>query len=188
VLDGGNVVAWTDKVIVCDKVFGENPRWRPSRLLRRLRGLFGVERVIVIPTEPGDVFGHADGVVRFIDDNLVVVNDYGKVDANYRRRLIRRLSKEGFQLVEAPYEPSSGHFKGIPSAIGNYVNFLQVGPVIILPIYGGEADDKAREVLRRTFPGFHVLTLSPRGLAAEGGVLNCISWTVRGLGDELASG
>lgn len=40
-----------------------------------------VERVIVIPTEPGDVVSHSDGDVRFIGSDVVPVNDYRKVGA-----------------------------------------------------------------------------------------------------------
>ena len=86
------------------------------------------------------------------------------------------------------YEPVRAACRGIPSAVGNYLNFIHVGTVIVFPTYGKEANEKAREVLRTTFPGFHLLTLESRRLAAEGGVLNCICWTVRESGDQLAGG
>lgn len=91
VLDGGNVVGWADKVIVCDKLFAENPRCKPSELLRRLEDLLGVEQVIVIPTEPGDVVGHADGVVRFVDAGTAVINCFESIDWRYEKALVRRL-------------------------------------------------------------------------------------------------
>ena len=134
VLDGGNVVAWTDKVIVCDKMFGENPRWKSSGLLRKLRDLFGVGEVIVIPSEPGDVIGHSDGVVRFIDGTSVILNDYQSVDVFYRRILRRQLLKAGLGLVEIPYSPPPYQPRKTPSAVGNYLNFrvysTVTGPIL----------------------------------------------------------
>lgn len=178
VLDGGNVVAWTDKIIVCDKVFGENPRWKPSGLLRKMRDLFGVGQVIVIPTEPGDVLGHADGVARFIDGDAVLANDYKIVDGRYRATLRQVLRRAGLEVVELPYLPRTMRFRGIPPAFGCYLNYLRVGRVIVLPGYGLPEDDEVLNRVQRFFPGSEVQTLDCSGLSREGGVLNCASWTV----------
>src|SRR4029079_14048869 len=69
-LDGGNVVAATDKVIMTEKVFGENPRFRPQNLRKKLQRLFQAE-CIFVPREPYDPIGHSDGLVRFLDDTTV---------------------------------------------------------------------------------------------------------------------
>jgi agmatine deiminase len=122
VLDGGNLVRWTDKVIVCDKVFGENPGRKPSELLRALGQVLGVGQVIVIPTEPGDVVGHSDGVVRFAEGEEVLVNDYRHVDGRYWSALRRVLREAGLKVVEVPYLPRTGRTRGIPTAFGCYLN------------------------------------------------------------------
>lgn len=188
VLDGGNVVRWNDAAILTDKIYAENPRWGRKGLEEELRQVLGAHRLIVIPKEPEDVVGHSDGVVRFLDGGTVLVNAYRNVDETYRRLLHWRLSAAGMRIVELPYEPVGGAPRDIPSAVGNYLNFLHVGTVIVFPTYGKEADEKARGILRTTFLGFHLLTLESRRLAAEGGVLNCICWTVRDSGDQLAGG
>jgi hypothetical protein len=53
VLDGGNVVASRNKVILTDKIFKENPTIARPRLRQRLAELFQAE-CIVIPKEPYD--------------------------------------------------------------------------------------------------------------------------------------
>jgi agmatine deiminase len=124
VLDGGNVVKWTDKVIMTEKVFDENPGWKPSDLRQALGELFRAEQVLIIPIEPGDVVGHSDGVVRFASKDVVLVNDYAIVDSSYRAELRQVLKKAGLKVSELPYLPRPGRFRSIPPAFGCYLNYL----------------------------------------------------------------
>ena len=179
-LDGGNVVGGRDRVIVCEKVFSENPGWAESELIRRLGQLFEVGEMIVIPTEPGDVVGHADGVVRFGDGDVVLVNDYRNVDARYQTALRRVLKRAGLEVIELPYSPKAGKARGIPSASGCYINYLRVGRLIILPCFGLTEDGVAQGIVRQYFPAGDLSSLDCSDLSAEGGVLNCVSWTLRG--------
>ena len=177
VLDGGNLVRWRDKVILTEKIFAENPGWERARLISELAGLLEVDRLILIPQEPGDVTGHSDGVVRFVNGDSVVVNDYRRADRKYRRQLLRRLYAAGLTVHEIPYQPSAKSSQGMPSAVGNYVNFLQVGTVLIIPCYGLAEDRQARERLTRMFPDCSVTALDCCELAELGGVLNCATAT-----------
>src|SRR5262249_27002669 len=88
VLDGGNVVRRHDSALVTDKIYRENRHHPRSELRRLLAGALEVARLTVIPTEPGDRLGHADGVLRFIDDGRVVVNDYRETALRYRECLL----------------------------------------------------------------------------------------------------
>ncbi len=82
-----------------DKVVRENPGIGRSELLGMLRGLLRVEDLIVIPSEPYDVLGHADGVVRFLDEGNVVINDYSKLNPSYEKtgvlQTVFRLRQKG---------------------------------------------------------------------------------------------
>ena len=93
VLDGGNVVRWHETAIITDKVFEENPKLSEPQVRRELERLLEVERLVVIPREPGDVVGHADGVVRFVDRDTLLVNDYGGMGRRYERRLREALGR-----------------------------------------------------------------------------------------------
>lgn len=177
VLDGGNLVRWRDKVILTEKIFAENPNRERGRLIGELERLLNVDRLILIPQEPGDITGHADGVVRFVNSDSVVVNDYRRLDPEYGLRLLAILEAAGLEVHDVPYQPGSGSSRGMPSAVGNYVNFLQVGTVLIMPSYGLPEDGQAREEFTRCFSNCSVNALDCRGLARFGGLLNCVSWT-----------
>ena len=79
-IDGGNIVRWYDAAIMTDEIYVENPGVERPRLRDRLRALLEVDRLILIPKEPYDKIGHADGMVRFVDSTTVLVNDYAILD------------------------------------------------------------------------------------------------------------
>jgi agmatine deiminase len=178
ILDGGNVVGGTNKAILTDKVFQENPKWKPRRLQSKLAELLQVDQCIMIPREPGDPIGHSDGVVRFLKKDLVVVNDYSKVDPAYGRRLYAALSKHGLRTEMLPHFREDRAEDGIPSAMGNYVNFLRIGKLIVVPAYGRPEDGKACKTLARLCPKATVVPLECVKLSRKGGVLNCVAWTI----------
>lgn len=179
VLDGGNIVGARIKAILTDKIFGENPRRNRTRLRQELKKLLQVERLILIPTEPFDSIGHADGMVRFLQDDLVAVNDYSECHPRFGERLERVLTRNQLRVVRFPYHPSHEAKDGIESAVGNYVNFLRVRGLTIVPSYGASEDGAALNLLTELLPQDQVMSLPCRELAQEGGVLNCVSWTIR---------
>ena len=74
-LDGGNVVfsPSKEKVIISDRVFSENHGISEAELTAKLEKLLEVS-VLIIPSLKSDMTGHADGMVRFVDENTVVTN------------------------------------------------------------------------------------------------------------------
>lgn len=178
VIDGGNIVVGPGNVaVMTDKVYRENPGWDRDRLKEKLKRLLRVKKLMILPREPYDPIGHSDGMVWFWDENRVLVNDSRKLFPAYRDRLIRRLCVEGLEYEEIPYTPPRG--RGM-SALGNYVNILQVGNVIILPAYGRKDDRIAVDQVRRVTGGrCHVHGIRCEELAAEGGCWNCVSWSIR---------
>ena len=132
-----------------------------------------------MPAEPGDIFGHADGVLRFVHDGLVVINDYRHVDRHFGKQLRCVLRRHRLDRVELPYFIEQRTVHGIPSALGNYVNFLRLQQLLIVPAYGVPTDELALRKLSGLVPDVPVVSLDCRGLARHGGVLNCATWTVQ---------
>ena len=132
-LDGGNVVRSGNRAIVTAKVFRENPRLNKDKLQRTLRGLLRLDEVIVIPQEPDDEIGHADGMVRFLDTETVFGNNYSEVNPSFGRRLQSVLRRARLNGIELPYSPEAQATDDIPSAVGCYANFLMVRELIVVP-------------------------------------------------------
>lgn len=187
ILDGGNVVASRNRVILTEKVFTENPRRNRTSLMRKLGQILRAE-ITIIPREKFDRIGHADGMVRFLADDVVVVNDYSDIAPRLQAQLTKVLSKLGLQVETLSYFPENRTRKGISSAVGNYVNFLRVGNLIVLPAYGIPSDGQAKKQMKRICPDAKVISLFCKDLAREGGVLNCVTWTIRAGRQESSGG
>ena len=170
-LDGGNVVfsPSQQRVIISDRVFAENPDRDRLGLLAELESLLEAE-VIIIPSLLSDMTGHADGMVRFLDENTILGNR-----TEYRRGLEQRikstLQSYGLTVLDFPYHPA----KGSIDATGSYLNYLETKNHLFLPVFGIETDqeaiDKASELFRKP-----IVPVNIAEIAKDGGCLNCISW------------
>lgn len=177
VLDGGNVVSSNQKVILCDKILRENNHYTKEQLLSKLRRTFHLEKVFLVPQQPGDFIGHADGMVRFIDENTVLVNDYSKEKSSYRSAFKVAIQNAGLSVVQLPYNPYEN--RSNTQANGIYVNYLQMERLIVLPIYEMKEDDQAIKVIESVFNDCVIETLDCNEIAQQGGVMNCITWNVQ---------
>lgn len=184
VLDGGNVVHRNNKAILCDKIFKENPKYSRKELISKLRKLLKVDQLILVPQQPSDFIGHADGMVRFLDDSTVIINDYSKEKEHFQRAFKLALDNAGLDYIEIPYNPYD-NTKTI-QANGIYINYLQVGENIIVPQFKNSRNEEMTEnkiVLEkfmRLFPKSQIHAIDSNDIAEEGGVLNCISWNIEG--------
>ena len=169
-LDGGNVVfsPSKEKVIISDRVYSENPSWHKAELTAKLAKLLEAN-VIIIPSLKSDMTGHADGMVRFVNENTVVANaplsPFG-----FETKVKKSLQNHGIEVLDFPYFDSNGD-----SAIGCYLNFLETGQAIFLPVFSVDTDNKAVQTAKHIFHKA-IIPVYINEIAADGGLLNCISW------------
>ena len=171
-LDGGNVVMSPSKetAIISDRVFSENPERKKEELLAELERLLAA-KVIIIPSLKSDMTGHADGMVRFVDETTVIGNR-SEFKKGLEWKIKQELKKYGIDVIDFPYFSS----KGI-SAVGTYLNFLETDDTIFLPIFGHEMDDEAIAAAKSIFTK-EIVPVRCEDIAKEGGCLNCISWEI----------
>ena len=179
IIDGGNVVRLPDRVIMTYKVVKENPfteRYLTYRMEKELEC-----EVCLIPRDPYDIFGHADGMVRPIAPGTVLLNNYVNVDKSLRERLLKALTAHGLHVEELHYDlprPSKQSWA--------YLNYLQVKNRIFVPVLGLPEDALALKQLRDFFPGHKVIPVPGcQDLVRDGGALNCVSWTVKKKEDSM---
>jgi agmatine deiminase len=153
------------------------------RLLQRLEEVFQA-KCIIIPTDEEDEVGHSDGVVRFVAEDRIVINDYSGIDPEYGEDVQRILETNELRVDTLPLfeeETERRRPDDLPSAVGLYLNYLRVGNVVVMPGFGRPEDQLAVEQMQRVLPNATVLQVPCRSLAEEGGVLNCISWAIKRL-------
>jgi agmatine deiminase len=177
IVDGGNVVRCLDKVIMCDKVFHENKKIPEKDLIKKLKELFKVDKLFFVPWDTDDFTGHADGMVRFIDSDTVLINDYSKEKPEFQKSFRMSLYNAGLNWKELPYNPP--YDPTYISARGLYLNYLQMKQAVIMPTFKSKFDDKAYKILKEVFRGQAIETVDSNEIAREGGVLNCITWNIK---------
>ena len=76
ILDGGNVVHNNcNKAIISERVLLGNEGKTPTVLQNELENLLAT-KVGFIP-DPEDTTGHADGIVAFVEDNVLLIGEHG---------------------------------------------------------------------------------------------------------------
>ena len=173
-LDGGNVLICGGRAILSDRIFPENPNIDKNELLARLSDLLECE-IIIIPTIHGDLTGHADGMVRFVDRDTLLGNNLDSEYKYWREGMQKVLTKYKLSYIDVPFFEDKEH---PDSAIGVYVNFIEVNNLLVVPIFGNEQDKGVLAILHRAFPDKQIETLNYNDIALEGGLLNCTTWIV----------
>ncbi len=178
-IDGGNVVKWTDKVILTKRIFKENPHIDSSELTKALQRLFNSE-ILFVPDITEDLTGHADGHLRFINSKTVLVNELEGELKYWKTGFLEMIKQAELNFVEIPwFEYSDVNHKD--TAVGAYVNYLEIGELILFPIFEvkGNKDKEAIDIIEKVFPDRIIEPININDIAKYGGLLNCISWTVR---------
>ena len=179
ILDGGNVIRWKDKVIMTDKVIQENAyHYRKAGLLKKLQEAFQVDEIILIPWYTKEKFGHADGMLRFVDGNTVLVDGYYRYEkSGIGEKLFRILKSHHLEAVPLQFKVNNESRYN-----WGYLNFLQIKDLLLVPQFGIDEDLQALDQIRKLFPEYaakgQIDTIDARVLIKEGGVLNCASWNI----------
>ena len=172
VLDGGNVVKCGNKVIMTDKIFQENPKYYKHALIDELEKLLGAQ-IVLIPWDRYEIFGHADGMVRFISRDCVLLNNYADLDPRLRSRLLQALEPY-FYVEELLYDtPRCSRLSWA------YLNFLRVKNTIFVPGLHTKEDSLALQQIQQFYPDCKVIQVQGcEELARDGGALHCVTWNI----------
>lgn len=169
-LDGGNIVfpPSRETAVISNRIFMENGNYSSAELVQELERLLEA-RVIIIPSLPTDMTGHADGMVRFVDENTVIGNRT-KYGYGLEARIKTEMRKHKIEVYDFPYFGSKGD-----SAVGCYLNFLETEQTVFLPVFGVDMDSEAIETAGELFRKA-IVPVNINEIAEDGGVLNCMSW------------
>ena len=177
-LDGGNVLICEGRAIISDRIFTENPTKDKDSLITELSKLLECE-IIIIPAENGDYTGHADGMVRFVNRNTILGNRMADEYKYWQKGMHKVLETYNLTYIDVPFLTDIKDSKHPESAIGIYVNYLEVNDLIVMPVFGREEDAQVVEIIQRVFPNKQIETINYNDVAKEGGLLNCTTWVVK---------
>ena len=171
VMDGGNLVKCADKVIMTEKVFVENKDKKRETVIRLLEEAFQCP-IIFLPWDENEPLGHSDGIVHYIGDNKVLMTNYADFDSAMARSM-RKVLEKHFEVIPLSYPVKRKHKRSWA-----YINYMQIGQLVIVPQLGIPEDELALEQIKAALPECIVLGVPALEAVRKGGALNCVSWNL----------
>jgi agmatine deiminase len=179
VLDGGNVVRSRNAVVLTNTILQDNDTPQ-EELIQELKQVLQVEYVHLLPKQPYDFTGHADGMVRFLDDHTLLVAEHSSESASWKAKYQKALASTGLKLIDFPAVASDvKNSEGDYTALGCYINFVRIGSTILFPQFDLPEDAAAIREAKRILKGYKLIPVPAAALAMGGGVLNCVTWNIQ---------
>lgn len=172
VLDGGNVVKCGNIVVMTEKVFVENQDKNRSEVERILKDAFSCD-ILFLPWDHQEKFGHSDGIIHYAGNGKVLLTNYDNISPYYFNRFRKALEKH-FEVIQLRYQTKRPHARSWA-----YINFLQIGKLILVPQLGLEEDRQALEQISNALHSCVVIGIPALEAVRRGGALNCISWNIK---------
>ena len=174
IIDGGNVIKCPDKVIMTEKIFMENRHLKRNEIISELENLFACE-VVFLPWDKSEIYGHSDGIVRWIDGDKVLLTAYEQ--SRYFLQKFRKILEQHFNIIPMAYHTRPRNRQ----LTWAYINFLQTKNVIVVPAFGIKEDEQALMQIENAFPDYcgRIKSVDFSKVVIHGGGLNCISWNIK---------
>ena len=178
IIDGGNMVLCGPYIVMTDKIFSENRKMKDDADFKALLESELGHPVIIIPWTPheDDVYGHSDGFIKWCGDNRILMGNHGDCYPEEAASIRRTLESYGFEVTEMRFKDKVP----MPCYELNwaYINFLQVGKIIIMPIFDIPEDAIAQQYIQTAYPDCNIRQIEMKEIAKEGGALHCLNWNV----------
>lgn len=181
-VDGEGTLLTTEECLLNPN---RNPNLSKEQIEDTLKNYLGLEKVIWLKRglSGDETDGHVDNIACFAHPSKIILqvcND--KNDENYEisQENIDILKNErdalGRKIEIIPiHQPPKTYYNDKRLTL-SYLNFYFVNGGIILPVFGGNAentDKMAEEVLQRTFPNRRIKKVDGMSIIGEGGNVHC---------------
>ena len=191
VLEGGSIHTDGDGTLLTTRECLLNPNRNPDlsaeQIETLLRQSLGVRKIIWLNEGlfGDETDGHIDNVACFIKPGVILMQVCDDAaDPNYARTQENRAilsdavdaAGRKIQMIELP-QPPAAYYQGERLTL-SYLNFYFVNGGIILPIFGGSAqnaDQEAIAILSAVLPDRKIVTVDGMKLIKEGGNVHCIT-------------
>lgn len=180
-VDGRGTVLTSEQCIMHPN---RNPGLGKAEAEKVLCDALGVSNVVWVPGDPEDTEtdGHIDGIASFLEPGKVLVeicpdpgiDRYDSTRANLEAmRNARDAEGKPFEVVtiEEAYEADRCN----DIFANSYINFYIANGAVIMPSFGIDRDQDARDQLAALFPGREVVQVNISDIAPGGGGIHCIT-------------
>lgn len=189
ILEGGSVESDGDGTILttstCLLAPNRNQPLSKLEIENALKEMLGAKRVLWLNhgyLAGDDTDSHIDTLARFCSpDSIAYVKCDDSDDEHFESlnamekelQLFTTSQGESYKLIALPMADAVYvHGERLPAT---YANFLIMNKVVLLPFYGTEKDETARQQLQQAFPDREVVGVDCSPLIQQHGSLHCIT-------------
>lgn len=146
-----------------------------NKLIKTIEEHFMTE-LVLLPWDESEFYGHADGLVRYIGNDRVLITNYDRFDKSFTCNVTEILQQHFHEVVKLKYNVQRQHKHNWA-----YINWLQTDKILLIPSFGYPEDEQAFEQITSLMPMYkgHAEMIDARDLIRHEGCLNCASWTIR---------
>jgi agmatine deiminase len=180
-VDGQGTVLTTTEVVLDRR---RNPGLDAGEAERLLCEYLGAEKVLWLSSalDHDNTGGHVDNLACFVARGVVAALGCADRDDPQHEAVHENLARlraatdargHALEVVELPMPARTEH-RGRRLSPG-YVNFYVANGAVVMPAFGDPADDDARDILARLFPGRAVLPVPTLELTKADGNIHCVT-------------
>lgn len=180
-IDGGNIVFNNEYVITSEKVFIDNRTYSRSEIEKRLRRIFNGRKVIFLQTDSHDKTGHVDGLIQFLHNDLLLINNYSEIDKDLHKNNMKEIDKIAEVVTIPHYVTDKKSSDGWYDLEGNYINFISTSKSIVLSTFGHkDLEDEVKSIIQEyDIFNRNIHFINSDVVNKYGGGLHCISWDTK---------
>jgi len=180
-VDGKGTLLTTEQCVLNPN---RNPGLTKEEANHALCEALGVTKVIWLPGDPDDkeTDGHVDGIACFLEPGRVLVEicpatataRYDNMQANLQA-VKDATDADGNELEVVTIEEAYEADRRSDIFACSYINFYLANDAVIMPGFGIDRDQDARNLLTRLFPDREVVQIDIADIALGGGGIHCIT-------------
>ncbi len=180
-VDGEGTVLTTEQCILNDN---RNPGLTKEDAGQALCDALGAEKILWLPGDPDDTEtdGHIDGIACFVEPGKVLVEicpatgtqRYDNMQANLQA-VQGQSDARGRQLEVVVIEEAHEAERRGDIFASSYINFYIANGGIVMPGFGIDRDQEARDQLASLFPDREIVQINIADIAVGGGGIHCIT-------------
>ena len=180
ILEGGNIVEnGVDAAITTERTLDDNwSKINETELVRILGAL--INRKVALIPDPDDTTGHADGIVSFVEKDVLLIAYYE--DNVYFFNLTRDAVLKVFPnltIVPLPSYLVKSKVDGFDSAEGCYVNALVTNNAVYLPFFKNKTfNERAFAVFKNNTKKEVIPVHNTGDIPVLGGSVRCMTWQI----------
>lgn len=181
VLEGGNVVENGENIAVTtERIFKDNKDISRADVIKKLEE--AIKRKAAVIPDPEDTTGHADGVVSFVEKDVLLVSLFDDADGQSFYNAMKDAVIKAFpsvKVVPLPCYSNTTKSHGFVSSEGSYANSLVTYNAVYLPFFSNQtSNQKAFEVFKNSTDKEVVAVYKAGNIPVLGGSLRCMTWQI----------